>query len=168
MLTRVAIKYDDLLGLLWRRGGRGAQDGGIDCANVAAEVIRRCGLRLRPGALPLTEEDLRVAVASLEEDPATALWGRLGGSVDDARELGDVVLALYRAQGEPEPVAHVLTLVDVRSRLFLTAYEEFGVRAVSWRFVRGVVGVYRAKPGTPRRSIGTSDVPAEEEPCSGP
>ena len=158
MLTRVSIQYDDLLGLPWRLGGRGAQDGGIDCANVAAEVIRRCGLRLRPGALPLTERDLRVAVASLEEDPATTPWERLGGNVDDARELGDVVLA------SSDGVAHVLALVDTRSRLFLTAYREFGARAVSWRFVRGVVGVYRARAAHVLRK---NDGKTTDKACSG-
>ena len=144
MLTKIAIQYDDLLGLPW-----GApEDGGITCAGVVAEALHRCGFILAPGALPLTEVDLCVSIAILKEDPAGALWERLGARVDDARELGDVVLTA--AAG----ISHVLALVDVRHRLFLTAHREGGVRAVSWRYVRGVVGVYRPRAA---HSLRTTD-----------
>jgi hypothetical protein len=134
------LAWHDLLGRPWKLHGDGLA--GMDCSTVAEEVLRRLGFS------PPTSNPFRLPFSEGEEGEMGAYFGyleegyiRLGESLSDATEAGDLVLA----RDEHGMARRLYILVEPSRGTFLTSAHNYGVVAVRRFVIKDVAGVYRIR-----------------------
>jgi cell wall-associated NlpC family hydrolase len=125
------MEWADLLKVPFADGGSDPTSG-IDCSGTVLIVLKRLGV-------DITRAAFREDAGEHFED-----WKLLGHRVDDAVELGDVILS------DPDGCGfgcHVSVLVNVHNRTTLTAHKDRGVIAMPANRIRNVVGAFRYEQG---------------------
>ena len=132
------VRYIDLIGRPWRRGGSDPKTG-IDCWGVVEFMYRRAGLYV-PKLLPdVARESCKVDVA--HADPVAAHNGfRIVQWPFEAVDDLDIV-----ASTDERDRVHVGVVVDCDRLTVLSARPRVGVYSARIDKIRGVEGVYRAE-----------------------
>lgn len=123
---RRGIDVSRCVGIPFLSGSHDPALGGVDCFGAVLLGFSAACVDVPPGASCVTE-------------PSFGYWDLVGSDARAATRLLDVVAS----HTDEEDVIHVGTLVDLRSRLLLTAYKAEGVRMIRADRVPRVFAVYR-------------------------